>query len=93
VSLNLKIETRNSKTRNSQPVVASSPIRVPAHCFHASWRSKGPCWMNAKIDEIGDILQLANGLNGPNRLNLTKVGLSARISGFELRLKLAANGI
>ena len=34
--------------------------------------------MNAKIDEIGDILQLANGLNGPSRLNLTKVGTSAR---------------
>ena len=25
-----------------------------------------------------DILQLANRLNGPNRLNLTKVGISAR---------------
>ena len=30
------------------------------------------------IEEIGDILQLANGLNGPNRLNLTKVRISAR---------------
>lgn len=34
--------------------------------------------MNTKRDEIDDILQLANGLNGPNRLNLTKVGTSAR---------------
>jgi len=48
---------------------------------------------STKIDEIGDILQLANGLNGPNRLNLTKVGPSARINGFVRRLKLAANGV
>jgi hypothetical protein len=30
------------------------------------------------MGEIGDILQLANGLNGPNRLNLTKVRIRAR---------------
>jgi len=34
-----------------------------------------------------------NGLNGLNWPNLTKVGVSARITGFELRLKLAVNGL
>ena len=48
--------------------------------------------MNTKRDEIDDILQLANGLNGPNRLNLTRVVASARISDCERRLKFAANG-
>jgi hypothetical protein len=49
--------------------------------------------MNTKTDEIGGILQLANGLNGPNRLHPEKVGACARINGCETRLKLTAKGV
>jgi hypothetical protein len=74
-------------------MVVSSPIRVPARCFHASWRSKGPCWINTKIDRIGDIRQLANGLNGANRQYLAHVGAFARMNDIDRRLKLTAKGV
>ncbi|MEN8693156.1 MAG: hypothetical protein ABF303_03810 [Desulfobacterales bacterium] len=64
---------------SSHRMIATTDTAHRRVSFHIE-RQPGSVIFNTKIDEIGDILQLANGLNGPNRLNLTKARASARIN-------------